>query len=243
MYGISGGGNVMELTPASARSDPAVLNSQLVPDVGELQPSLVAVAASGPGDVWVAEELTTTPGVQPSVAGEAYLAHWDGRSWHEVVVPAESASSDAVPDQDSLVLSDHDVYLLGEGSGMGLLRWNGARWSPVTPPNGYHPTSYGVGDGSGGLWLAGTVGHDPSYLHLTAGGSWSHAAMPGDPRATGDRSRANPVITTFSRAPGSTRLWAGGSTGYFEDLPCDTCGDTRTVDHYRPVVQEYAPTG
>ena len=319
VYGVASGGNAAA-GPTLSWWDHGDVHSQSIADVGELRPMPVAVAASGPDDVWIAEQARSPEGALPDVAGEAYVAHWDGRrltqmpvrdysaqpggswrapddrvtgvvalspsdvwvlgysdwsavgvarvwesftahwdgrSWHQEAAPLEDTSNVARPDKNSLVASGHRVYLLGETSGMGLSRWNGTRWSPVRAPKGYHPTSYGIGDGSGGLFLAGTVGHDSAYLHLHAGGTWSYAAVPEDPRAATNKAWANPVLTTFSRAPGSTRLWAGGRTGYTqvfpcaacsangysEDLGCDGCYDPATIDYDRPLLLEYAPAG
>src|SRR5215472_4035648 len=122
----------------------------------------------GPGNVWVF-----------SLGAGAYAAHYSGRSWAKVKLPA-------VPTDESTAAPD-DIWALGTAS---ALQWNGTKWTTTGVPELPLPkgatVSYSnlTAAGPNDAWLLRTIS-SPSRIPATTvmhwnGKSWLTAASPAD---------------------------------------------------------------
>jgi hypothetical protein len=147
--------------------------------------SAIRTAVFGPGNVWVF-----------GLDAGAYAAHYNGRGWAKVRLPA-------VPDEVSAVSPD-DIWAL---HGNVAWYWNGRKWTPNKIPRaaGNPPQSFGnltvTGPGSAWVWRTILVPGPPTevdVLHWN-GTSWRQAAA------------STPADLIDSVAPdGSGGLWATG---------------------------------
>jgi hypothetical protein len=145
----------------------------------------VSAAVFGPDDVWVF-----------GLRADAYAAHYDGRGWARVRLPA-------VPDAVSAVSAD-DIWAL---HGNVAWNWNGRNWTASRIPNaaGNPPESFdhltATGPGSAWVWRNVLVPGRPAevdQLHWN-GTSWRRAAT------------GTPAGLIDSVVPdGSGGLWATG---------------------------------
>ena len=96
------------------------------PPEGTTSFSLHEVAASSPTNVWIAGSATTN-----GRASEAYLARWDGDSWHELALPSRSITVGALavtgPD-DVWISADADSCGTASTAFVSLYHWNGTSW-------------------------------------------------------------------------------------------------------------------
>jgi hypothetical protein len=143
-----------------------------------------STAVLGPGNVWVF-----------SLGAGAYAAHYNGRSWAKVKLPA-------TPDEVSTV-SAGDIWAL---AGSAALHWNGRTWttSKIPAAAGRPPESFGRLSASGprSAWVLRTIAipgprTDAQVLHWN-GTNWRVAA-------------GTPADIVDSLVPdGSGGLWATG---------------------------------
>jgi hypothetical protein len=151
---------------------------------GGVGPS-VSAAVFGPDNVWVF-----------GLRADAYAAHYDGRGWARVRLPA-------VPDEVSAVSAD-DIWAL---HGSVAWNWNGEHWTASNIPKaaGNPPESFdnlsATGPGSAWVWRNVVVPGRPTevdQLHWN-GTSWRRAGT------------GSPADLIDSVAPdGSAGLWATG---------------------------------
>jgi hypothetical protein len=148
----------------------------------------VSAAVFAPDDVWVF-----------GLNAGAYAAHYDGRGWAKVRLPA-------APDEVSAVSPD-DIWAL---HGNVAWYWNGGKWTEHKIPTGAGnpPVRFDsvVPDGSGGLWATGAdinPGGFNRFYHLT-GGRWKEVSPP-----SGIWDRQPEYLTWI---PGTRSVW-GTATG------------------------------
>jgi hypothetical protein len=83
-----------------------------------------AVEAITADDVWAAGALTSRP-------SHDFTAHWDGRTWTDVLTPSGPGLNNGL--RTITAVSSTDIWATGhgvvDGSAMGhVLHWNGAKW-------------------------------------------------------------------------------------------------------------------
>ncbi len=167
-------------------------------------PTLFAVAAIAPNDVWAAG---TTNG---SGAGMTLFEHWNGVRWSVVTPPSTPNAVD--PYITGLAaLGPNDVWAVGTTSGQAprktlVEHWNGSSWNVVPSPNTndsghlYQVRALSASN----IWAVGSDG-SPLVEHWN-GVSW--ALIPG-PSPSGSGSSALEALTTISAGD----IWAVGFNG------------------------------
>ena len=145
----------------------------------------VSAAVFGPGNVWVF-----------GLGANAYAAHYDGRGWARVRLPA-------VPDEVSAVSAD-DIWAL---HGNVAWNWNGENWTaseipkaPGNPPESFDNLS-ATGPGSAWVWLNVLVPGRPTEVDQL---QWNGTAW----RRTGTGTPADLIDSVTP--DGSGGLWATG---------------------------------
>ena len=167
-------------------------------------PTLFAVAAVAPNDVWAAG---TTNG---SDVGTTLIEHWNGVRWSVVTPPATPSAAD--PYITGLAaLGPNDVWAVGTTSGQAprqtlVEHWNGSSWSVVPSANTndsghlYQVRALSATD----IWAVGSDG-SPLVEHWN-GTSW--ALIPG-PSPAGSGSSALEALAAISAGD----IWAVGFNG------------------------------
>jgi hypothetical protein len=162
----------------------------------------VAIAGSGPNDVWFFAERGsghwngTAFDPQPSIASEYLLAGWvhpsgegwavgyGGRMGHKTAVNGAWSFQAGSPhaSYDSLsalaVVSDDDVWAVGR---LSLAHWNGATWTDVAPAStNYRQEFNGVwASGKNDVWVTSWGSNAPDNLQHWNGAAWTTTAHPG----------------------------------------------------------------
>jgi hypothetical protein len=171
--------------------------------------NITSLAVHGPADVWAAGSRQVQPhnpnGEQP------LLAHWNGRTWTEVAVPAPKPTVGRL----ASVISDGHGGLWALGSrgehvpGKNIvpspyaLHFNGTGWSTVSTAGLNAALGQAVPDGSGGLWAIDDPAQGSSArLHHFGSGRWSTVTPQGIPSQT----------TWSAIVSAGGRLWVAGTT-------------------------------
>jgi hypothetical protein len=133
------------------------------------------VATVSSTDAWAVGSYA--PGTSPA---QALAMHWDGSSWTQMAVPAQSSSNSL---RGLAVVSSTDIWAVGEiGTGSPLfLHWDGHNWTQFSNPVAvtgvlYRASAVAAND----IWAVG-YRTDGSGLPLTMhynGTSWSVVATP-----------------------------------------------------------------
>lgn len=100
------------------------------PNVGQLNNTLLGVAAISGSDVWAVGSYDTSTGGSK----RGIILHWNGSQWSNVYNAALAQFSQL---QDIAVASANDVWTVGIGGAenKGILHWNGSEWRVVPTPN------------------------------------------------------------------------------------------------------------
>jgi len=171
---------------------------------GASDPTLFAVAAVAPNDVWAAG---TTNGGD---VGTTLIEHWNGVRWSVVTPPSTSNAAD--PYITGLAaLGPNDVWAVGTTSGQAprqtlVEHWNGASWSVVPSANTndsgrlYQVRALSATN----IWAVGSDG-SPLVEHWN-GTAW--ALIPG-PSPVGSGSSALEALAAISAGD----IWAVGFNG------------------------------
>ncbi len=132
-----------------------------------------SVAAISPTDIWAF-------GTPLHGSGGTVLMHWNGRRWSTSAFPHQKEAGNPgnlVATGPSSLWADWAPTKTTDPEY--LVHWNGKGWAKVALPAGDTTLSF-VGDGDGGLWVAG-VGPVPKqkqlFLHWSAG-RWTVRDVP-----------------------------------------------------------------
>jgi hypothetical protein len=173
------------------------------PRVNLVDTTLVAVAGSGPADVWA-----VGAGGQSGAIG-AIVEHWDGHAWTLSPVPPETGTRSTFA-KDVSATSPTDAWVVGQAWNRALaLHWNGSRWRSVATPQIRAPRLSSVVDLSPhDAWAVGTTysdvnGNGPSHALVEHwdGDRWKLARVP---------SLASESSLTTISASGPADIWAAG---------------------------------
>jgi hypothetical protein len=188
---------------------------------------LDAIAAKGPGDVWIAG--TAFSGSPKSPRTKVILLHWDGRTWRRL--PSPSGLGATIFVVGARILSATDAWVVGwdkvapalsQPRHPLALHWNGRRWTATRVPAG-RGELYSVAQAGGQLLAVGdTFSPDQTSFALDilrwTGRAWVHGAVP----ASGPGS-----LVGIAAIPGGG-VWVTGSTG-------DNTGETGNTP-IRPLI-------
>jgi hypothetical protein len=156
--------------------------------------------------------LTSGSALSPTsiwAGGGSEVAHWNGNSWTRTSVarllPPRIPGNLNDPAVSAMYAQSADsVYAIADGNAQDaggpiyVLHWNGRAWSKVASYGGdYTGPAQVTGDGSGGLWLAGQGGGNPSVLLHYSGGHLTKVGLP-----------SKGLVLGLSRIPGTQDLIA-----------------------------------
>lgn len=171
-----------------------------------------AAFARSPQDIWAVGEADPVPD-DTSAQSEPAVAHFDGRSWQRMPLPAPSLPGSFESRLDAvLAVAADDVWAVGgyetaDGTFRPLsYRWNGTAWRAVALDGG---RLTGIARDSGGVvWVAchrfsSDPGKDSYRLLAEAGGRWSRVT-PAAP------------VTAMTSLPSGKPLWAIGQNAISE---------------------------
>ncbi|MEV7011842.1 hypothetical protein [Streptosporangium sp. NPDC051022] len=175
-----------------------------VPVPGTLQ----AIDAHADGEVWAAG----SKGHQPLVVRR------NGTAWAEVPLPElKLPSTDALADLDDIaVLGPKDVWVVGSlswnrhedkkpHSRRLSAHWDGTAWTMAVGTADGRRLSQVEADGTGGVWIVESTWSQNTILWHVTGKTWTK--VPLLPNAgTGT------VLSSLARQPGTSTVWAVGST-------------------------------
>ncbi len=196
------------------------------PDYGE-GPTLLSVAAAGPGEAWAVGMTNVERG------GIPLALHWDGRDWLlSAVDPADEPESHLF---GVAAFASDDVWAVGgwarpgqlQGGGL-VTHWDGARWwttalrttsRPLDEPGGPYDILNAVAGSSGAdVWAVGIQVNVPETFRRTLierwdGSSWDRVASPNvePPPGAGNVDDSLEAVTAI----GPDDAWAVGS---YEEL-------------------------
>ncbi len=166
--------------------------------------NLLAVAASGPQDVW-AVGRGDTGSSNPSTL----IQHWNGGAWSIVPSPNPSPYDNWL--NGVIAFGSADAWAVGTyfASNVGFqtlaLHWDGSVWSVVPSPSA--PTGYSYLNALAGtaadLWAGGFVDGGGTLVEHWNGSAWSIVASPSG------GARGN--VLRGLAAPGQYDVWAVGS--------------------------------
>jgi hypothetical protein len=172
------------------------------------QSTFTSVAASSAEDAWA---------VGSTQAGTVPIAeHWDGATWS--FAPFTAPSTGALT--SVAALGPGDVWAVGyDGSGALIERWNGAKWSRLTPPAGADGLAGVAARSITDVWAVGSshwIDTSPAVLHWD-GARWSNvptARLRGGPSSLLGVAMAGPTdvwAVGTSNGSGLTEHWSGTS--------------------------------
>lgn len=136
---------------------------------------LVRVSQSAANNVWIVGFR-----FDPDVGDYRFLTwHWDGASWHEVMLPANAGVA-----RDIVALSPTDVWVSSDVQGAPTQafawHWDGASWTnyPVGTGSSRVGTNL-VASSSSDVWMAVAYGVATELWHWN-GQSWNVSSVPDD---------------------------------------------------------------
>lgn len=129
------------------------------------------LAGTSVSDVWAAVVVDGD-----DASRDSWLAHWDGKSWHEITPPPLGRVE--VEILRIVTRGPDDVWVLGARRTAGgrvsvMVRWDGQEWAEAALPTGHRGriTSLAVAS-DGTLWAAGGGDGDPGVVLRSDDGGW-----------------------------------------------------------------------
>lgn len=186
----------------------------------QTMPDITGISALSRTDVWAdVSGGQGTSGVGATVTDRNMLLHWDGRSLRQIPAP-KALSAEAVTGESAHAAWVTGQVTAGKSYEPGAAYWNGKRWTIVLDPalattqwrpaDSSETLTSAVPDGNGGLWavaepyppLLGSLPGQASVWHYT-NGRWTGVHL----------NRLGYLnLLQLARAPGSTSIWAAGTT-------------------------------
>lgn len=172
----------------------------------------LGVSALSRRDMWaVGPSLATA--AKPLARQVILAAHWTGRRWRTVPVPAIKVpkGTSSLDSGQVAAAGPHDIWwayqvTAGEPSPTGLLRWHGGHWHAIKLPAAIAGIDAMTQDGHGGVWLIADVVLNYNfvqYWYHYSHGQWSRQLVP-TPR------RYNNTLFGMAWIPGTASVVAVG---------------------------------
>ena len=173
----------------------------------------LGISALSAHDMWAVGPTPAT--AAKPLRWQVFLAaHWTGRRWRTMTVPAikgRKATGSLASGQVAAVGPD-DIWwayqvTTGEPSRTGLLRWYRGHWHTITLPTAIAGIDAMTQDGHGGVWLLADAGRAfynlAQYLYHYNHGQWTRQLVP-SPRGY------NTTLFGMAWIPRTTSVWAAG---------------------------------
>lgn len=181
--------------------------------------ALNSVSADGPDDVWAAGwSIPAGTSIDKSeTAMRPLVAHWNGRSWQFIHLPAPGS----VGLSQVVALAPNDVWVAGPGlysNGTPIVRrWDGARWESVRAPFGPRDGSFRLtATSASDAWAVGgqeVDGHVETLAAHWNGHTWMIARTP-------TQNTDSMLVDVHAISP--TDIWALGASQFLNQTGNET---------------------
>ena len=173
----------------------------------------LGISARSAHDMWTVGPTPATAS-KPLAKQVILAAHWTGRRWRTMTVPAISAPAGTGSLSRGLVatVGPADIWWAYQVAGRepapaGLLHWYRGHWHTIKLPAAIGGLDAMAQDGHGGVWLlaqAGTAFYNlAQYLYHYSNGQWARQPVPSPRRYTD-------MLSGMAWVPGTTSVWAVG---------------------------------
>ena len=173
----------------------------------------LGMSARSAHDMWAVGPTPATA-AKPLRRQVLLAAHWTGRRWRTITVPAIKAPKTTGSLSSGLVatVGPGDIWWAYQVTSVrsslaGLLHWFRGRWHEIKLPAAVGGLDAMAQDGRGGVWLlaeAGTAFYNLiQYVYHYSHGRWTRQPVP-SPRKYEDS------LSGLAWIPGTTSVWAAG---------------------------------
>jgi len=173
----------------------------------------LGISARSAHDMWAIGPTPATAS-KPLAKQVLLAAHWTGRRWRSISVPAISApaATSSLASGFVATVGPDNIWwayqvTAKEPSAAGLLRWYRGHWHTIRLPAAVGGLDAMTQDGHGGVWLlaqAGTAFYNlAQYLYHYSHGQWTRQRVPSPRRYTS-------TLSGMAWTPGTTSVWAVG---------------------------------